>query len=251
MKKTIQNIQLITTPRTEYEIQAMLQRQKADIIPESTLNKLKIIECNEPLVSILDYAPNCIIDIKERRKRFPKETLYCRLTVAKSLAIICDKIAPLRPVIFDAFRPIEYQAMRFQKRFQEIKQQNPTWSNKEIREETFIYIFPPSDNPQRPPPHSTGGALDLTLANFEGIKLDMGYGYEFDKEKMYTNATNISKIARTNRELLINTMADQGFVNFPGEWWHFSLGDREWAAYLNIKEPVPYGRSEDPYKLKN
>ncbi len=26
-------------------------------------------------------------------------------------------------------------------------------------------------------------------------------------------------------------MKKQGFVNYPAEWWHWSYGDKMWAAY--------------------
>ncbi|WP_222115898.1 M15 family metallopeptidase [Chromobacterium vaccinii] len=40
----------------------------------------------------------------------------------------------------------------------------------------------------------------------------------------------ISESARTNRRILIRAMRDAGFVNYPSEWWHWSHGDRYWAA---------------------
>ena len=33
-------------------------------------------------------------------------------------------------------------------------------------------------------------------------------------------------------------MKNAGFANYPLEWWHFSYGDRLWAAYTNQKEAV-------------
>ena len=41
------------------------------------------------------------------------------------------------------------------------------------------------------------------------------------------------------RELLINIMTKVGFVNYPLEWWHWSYGDRYWAA-VNKTESI-YG----------
>jgi len=44
-------------------------------------------------------------------------------------------------------------------------------------------------------------------------------------------------------------MHSAGFSNFPGEWWHFSYGDRVWAAYLRkthaILRPDRYGKAEE------
>ena len=35
-------------------------------------------------------------------------------------------------------------------------------------------------------------------------------------------------------------MQRAGFVNYPAEWWHFSYGDKMWAAYSH-KEYAIYG----------
>jgi len=39
----------------------------------------------------------------------------------------------------------------------------------------------------------------------------------------------------SNRKVLLDVMKKNGFVNYPGEWWHYSFGDRMWAAYLRKK----------------
>ena len=30
-------------------------------------------------------------------------------------------------------------------------------------------------------------------------------------------------------------MTTAGFTNYPAEWWHYSYGDRMWAAYSHNK----------------
>ena len=46
-------------------------------------------------------------------------------------------------------------------------------------------------------------------------------------------------------------MCKQDFVNYPGEWWHFSVGDREWIVYSGLKDQsARYGRANDPCKGK-
>jgi D-alanyl-D-alanine dipeptidase len=34
-----------------------------------------------------------------------------------------------------------------------------------------------------------------------------------------------------------------GFVNYPGEYWHWSYGDRYWAYHVGAKEAI-YGTVE-------
>ncbi|MEI3155363.1 MAG: M15 family metallopeptidase [Odoribacter sp.] len=53
-----------------------------------------------------------------------------------------------------------------------------------------------------------------------------------------THSKGISRKARLNRKALCRLMRSEGFVNYPGEWWHFSYGDRMWAAYAHRKKAV-------------
>lgn len=58
---------------------------------------------------------------------------------------------------------------------------------------------------------------------------------------VYTNSSNISKTARQNRQLMIEVLEKEGFVNYPAEWWHWSYGDRYWAFVK--KEPFAFYES--------
>jgi len=110
----------------------------------------------------------------------------------------------------------------------------PYLNEEQLRKETFKRVFPPADTA----PHATGGAIDLAIAG-----LDMGTGYAEFSELMYTNAKGLSMKQRQNRKLLIDAMEKSGFANYPGEWWHFSYGDREWVAYKGLRIPAIYGRA--------
>lgn len=232
------------------ELEKMLSRQKGDIIGEDELNKVRIEDCGEGLVRIVDYVDGAIIQMTEMRRRFPDETLYARRSIAEQLASVSQEICPMRLKFFDAFRSIEFQQKWFDNVYDEVRRKNPDWNEKQVRAEAFIYVFPPSWDLQTPPPHITGGAIDLTLIDRDGNELDMGTKYaEFDNPLMYTNQRGVSKEQRENRILLVGSMARNGFVNYPGEWWHFSFGDREWVAYLGKSElPAIFGRADDPYK---
>jgi zinc D-Ala-D-Ala dipeptidase len=96
--------------------------------------------------------------------------------------------------------------------------------------------------------HSTGAALDLTLVDLtadnssrivpgkdyadctapaaarapEG-SIDMGTGYDCSDVKAHTAAGSITPAQRRWRNLLVASMAKQGFVNYSKEWWHFSM----------------------------
>ncbi len=78
--------------------------------------------------------------------------------------------------------------------------------------------------------HQTGAAVDITLADAAGTELWMGTGVG-----EFTAATPArAKVTDTvggRRQLLTRCLTEAGFINYPGEWWHFSMGDRLWAAY--------------------
>lgn len=93
--------------------------------------------------------------------------------------------------------------------------------------------------------HPTGGAVDLTIIDSNGQELDMGTRIaDFsapDKIKTFSKELTHSQIS--NRKLLHDLMLKQGFAPFYGEWWHFSYGDREWAAFYD-KPQALYGTIE-------
>lgn len=81
--------------------------------------------------------------------------------------------------------------------------------------------------------HPTGGAIDVRVLDSKGNEIDMGtQAHELTKDNYVFNPF-ISKSAWLNRQKLRQAMTAAGFAPFDGEWWHFSYGDREWAAYYN------------------
>jgi zinc D-Ala-D-Ala dipeptidase len=109
--------------------------------------------------------------------------------------------------------------------------------------------------------HSTGAALDLTLVDLKADNsaafdssqsyadctaevllrapegsLDMGTGYDCTDVKAHTANTAITSAQQRWRNLLVATMARQGFVNYAKEWWHFSLPGAGGATY---NFPIP------------
>ncbi|MDE2079351.1 MAG: D-alanyl-D-alanine carboxypeptidase family protein [Patescibacteria group bacterium] len=84
--------------------------------------------------------------------------------------------------------------------------------------------------------HPTGGAVDVYIANREtGQPLNFGTEiFTFGKDT-YARSPFISEEAQKNRAVLRAVLMQEGFAPYDGEWWHFSFGDKEWAAYY--REP--------------
>lgn len=96
------------------------------------------------------------------------------------------------------------------------------------------FVTKPSADPATPPPHATGGTVDLTLS-WRGIPL--GLGTEFDEfvpqafaAAFEAAVTGADRRVRDLRRLLRQVLVQQGFVGLAREWWHFEYGTRLWAA---------------------
>ena len=96
------------------------------------------------------------------------------------------------------------------------------------------FVAVPVKRLDRPSPHATGGAVDLTLCR-DGQPLDMGTGFDDFSGLARTAALEgrcppALEQARENRRFLFHLMASVGLVNYDSEWWHFAYGERQWAA---------------------
>jgi D-alanyl-D-alanine dipeptidase len=99
-------------------------------------------------------------------------------------------------------------------------------------------------------PHCTGGAVDLTLCTPDGVELDLGTPVNASPEESaggcYTGAPAVDGAPRALRAALLTAMTDAGFVNYPTEWWHYSVGERYWAAVTGATK-AHYGPVDNPY----
>ena len=118
--------------------------------------------------------------------------------------------------------------------FNKLKKKHPVWTRERLKKETDKFVAPI----EIVPPHSTGGTVDLTVIGRNGKPLDMGTKLDAFNEKSHTDSKKISVKAVANRKILIKAMSKAGFVNYPAEWWHWSYGDRYWAAVK--KKPSIY-----------
>ncbi|OLZ59419.1 hypothetical protein AVW11_26445 [Streptomyces amritsarensis] len=70
--------------------------------------------------------------------------------------------------------------------------------------------------------HSRGSTVDVTLVGLPGRDLDMGTAFDFFDPLSHTDDPRVTGAARANRQLLKRVLGEQGFVNLPEEWWHFT-----------------------------
>jgi len=94
---------------------------------------------------------------------------------------------------------------------------------------------------RRPPPHTTGGAVDVTLADKNGCPLDLGAGFDqFDPTAWTTHyegiltTTALSAQDRRRcelRRILFWAMVGAGFAPYPWEFWHFEYRTQRAAGF--------------------
>ncbi len=149
---------------------------------------------------------------------------------------------------YECCRPLYIQKKYFDKKYREILKQIP--DKQKAYEETAKLVAPFISFI---PPHSTGGAIDMTLfiIDEDGTEslLDMGkFGVIFglnDQQETFSDNTTLRQ--RLNRLLLLNVAAKAGLKNYAFEWWHFSYGDQMWAHMA--EEPAIYNAMAN-YKTK-
>jgi D-alanyl-D-alanine dipeptidase len=163
-----------------------------------------------------------------------------------------------RLAIFDAWRPVAVQAFMVRHAIaaecsrRGVDPELPGPELEAITAEVGRFWAPPSLEPASPPPHSTGAAVDLTVADDDGRLLSMGgeidaIGAESepDHHAGTAEAAPGSEAAHWHhrRTVLRQAMEGAGFAQHPNEWWHFSHGDQLWA-WRTGRSSCRYGRCE-------
>jgi zinc D-Ala-D-Ala dipeptidase len=184
------------------------------------------------------------------------DALWVRQGVAARLAMVDQRLRAqgLRLHLFDAWRPRAVQAFFHDVWLPaELRARRPDLAGDALRAEVARYWAAPTVDAAFPAPHATGGAVDLTITFLDGEPLWMGSLLDDASALAATDRFEADgaewsfsdEEARANRRLLYWLMIEAGFVNLPDEWWHFSFGDRLWAAMAPGRAPL-YGLAEPP-----
>jgi zinc D-Ala-D-Ala dipeptidase len=219
--------------------------------------KIAIQECGEPLVAIEphsfvleDPSPYAKLgaDYGDKSPYFLRETVYNKLIIAR------EKLQQTHPnwqiKVFDAYRPVAVQQFMVDYTFNSLLQENNLQETDLTPAEldgiwarVYKMWAVPSLDATTPPPHSTGGAVDLTLVDAEGNTVDMGGEIDELSDRShpdyYSNSRDDRGLEyRSYRELLYNILISVDFRRHPNEWWHFSYGDQLWAWLKNQEDPI-------------
>lgn len=196
-------------------------------------------DSSEPLVSVATYNATISYQyIKEDMIPITGDVIHVRDTVAKKLARVEEELRTKGYCLKVAYgyRHPDIQRLYFEARKAAIIESGNAPSNDTL--DVYVHNFVAVPDIAG---HPTGGALDLTLVTLDGFSVDMGTGIAdySDEERIQTYAKGLTDEQRENRRILHDAMVAEGFAPFYGEWWHFSYGDREWAAFY--KKTALYG----------
>ena len=141
-------------------------------------------------------------------------------------------------LIYDAYRPTKAVGAFLEWRHKPDSQWHkekyyPDLNKDQLFQSPTKYIFPGKSS------HSRGSTLDLTLYQLDtGLPLNMGSPVDFFGHISHTDDRNVDSEARDNRQHLKNIMEGNGFVNYPNEWWHYTLKDEPFKdEYFDFDYP--------------
>lgn len=209
-----------------------------------SFESIAIEDNNEPLVDLKTYP--FVLDTSYFNQGFStSEKMFLRKGVADKLAEIQASFdGKYRFKIWDGHRPRSVQDAIYNDYYESLKKENLDWTDDALHHATEQFVTKATTQ-KRIPPHSTGGAVDLTLVDSEENELDMGTVFDFfgpEAAALYYEENEISEKVRSNRQLLRELMIAGGFAMDDDEWWHFDYGDQLWA--LRSKSPVAvYGEA--------
>lgn len=219
-----------TYHQLEQYLRLPFRKRIRNYLAESEILKIKTSWVDDPIIDLrtINHPFVLAVDLKDFRIRlgFFKRLLK----VAKRLEKRGYKIK-----IFEIYRPLYKQRKSFDQIMAQMKKKFPKLSKEKLWHKTTEFIA----DPELCPPHSTGGAIDLTLVNsLTGKNVDMGTKVNAIDEKAALFCENLSAKAWANREVLFQTMLKFKIAPMCSEWWHYSYGECYWAAVF--KKPRIY-----------
>ena len=205
------------------------------LISDPRVVSIEAAECGEPLVDL--HLPRIHVD--DRKRDASGGWHRARRGLADRLAAAAQSLpAGIDLLIIEAFRSPVRQAEYWNGYRAALRDHYPGLSEPQLYELASRWVAPPDVAP-----HSTGGAVDLTLCDAGGTELDLGSALDATPEQSdgacYTEA-DVPQPAAANRARLVQTLSGAGLVNYPTEWWHWSFGERYWAFSIGAAHAL-YG----------
>jgi zinc D-Ala-D-Ala dipeptidase len=206
---------------------------------------------SEPLVRLQDYriATHSYYNVSDgtnppycQQIDGSISSVLARRSVAEMLARVNIRLdlLGLELLVWDAYRPLATQKGIWDFFWHDIKAKNASLSEEAIYNIMIGYVSDPNsfdpDDSTTWPTHMTGASVDLTLRRKNDLRiLDMGSEFDQMDETAHTayferlhsmGVIRDDDIRLKGRRLLYSAMAEEGFTNYPLEYWHFDWGNQ-------------------------
>lgn len=203
---------------------------------KKNIGMVRMIESYEPLVELARH-PKIIINSST-----VEEPVMLRKKVALRLYKIADRLPEnLYIKIYSAFRSRIKLYEIWKVELEKMERENPNLGRAELLLRLKHKVSSPDVSMGG---HDTGAAIDLALCDANGNELDFGTKYHERNAELIT----LTKEQKDNQKYLLKLMKSQDFVQYPGQWWHYSYGDRYWAAYKGKRLGAFYGSAEKEFE---
>lgn len=149
--------------------------------PLTKLRAVRIVDNGEPLMDPRTLSPRLHFAAKHPKFGDMPRTPRVRRRVADMLAQAVEALPPGIDIqIIEGFRPLAQQRFMYETLRAEFAIRHPEWAKATLHRVTNTMSAPPDD--LCPPPHTTGGAVDLGLLDVaKGERLDMTSPFDWDE----------------------------------------------------------------------
>jgi zinc D-Ala-D-Ala dipeptidase len=210
------------------------------------VSRVPVRDNGEPLVNVAELDLGVSLAASHPWSSFPR-VYWVRRSVAEMLEEAQQSLpAGVRLELLEGYRPLRIQRRLFAAAYRHLRSRHPRWTPAQLREAANVLV---ADPVIAPPPHSTGGAVDVMLVDARGQRLDMTSPYPCSEASAPTACPGLAAEARANRALLVAALSGAGLTNYPGEWWHWSYGEPGWAVRTHSPHAL-YGPAEPPAALR-
>jgi zinc D-Ala-D-Ala dipeptidase len=177
---------------------------------------------NEPLAPIVHRKIRVLSNYFHAGWEHASIDMRLRDSALQRLIAVAEALPPrLGLAVFDAYRPLALQAELYDAAYGDSRLPPG-------------FVSEPVADPTTPPPHLTGGTVDLSLT-IDGIPLALGTDFDgFTAEAETVSLEASPGPERELRRFLVHRMRAEGFVALHCEWWHFEYGTRRWAAIKGV-----------------
>jgi D-alanyl-D-alanine dipeptidase len=206
------------------------------------VSRVPVRDNGEPLVNVAELDLGVSLAASHPWSSFPR-VYWVRRSVAEMLEAAQERLpAGVHLELLEGYRPLRIQRRLFAAAYRHLRSRHPRWTPAQLREAANVLV---ADPVVAPPPHSTGGAVDLMLVDADGQRLDMTSPLPCSEASAPTDCPGLAAEARAHRALLVEALSRAGLTNYPGEWWHWSYGEPGWAVRTSAPQAI-YGPVEPP-----